>query len=96
MAAQGKPWIWRTEFFGHEPQADLALLAKGFHVAYIDVQNLYGAPIALDAMDAMYQHVTSKFKLSSKVVLEGFSRAIPEALLAQQPTLRSTAIPHQR
>ena len=32
-AAQGRPWIWRTEFFGHEPQADLALLARGFHVA---------------------------------------------------------------
>src|SRR4051794_2273504 len=24
--APGKPWIWRTEFFGHEPQGDLALL----------------------------------------------------------------------
>ncbi len=73
-SAPGNPWIWRTEFFGHEPQADLALLAKGFHVAYIDVQNLYGAPVAMDAMDAMYQHVTSEFKLSSKTVLEGFSR----------------------
>ena len=38
--AAGKPWIWRTEFFGHEPQADLALLGQGFHVAYVDVQNL--------------------------------------------------------
>ena len=73
-SAAGNPWIWRTEFFGHEPQADLALLAKGFHVAYIDVQNLYGAPVAMDAMDAMYQRVTSEFKLSSKTVLEGFSR----------------------
>ena len=45
--APGKPWIWRTEFFGHEPQADLALLARGFHVAYLDVQNLYGAPVAV-------------------------------------------------
>ena len=25
--APGKPWIWRTEFFGHEPQGDLALLS---------------------------------------------------------------------
>ncbi len=40
--AAGKPWIWRTEFFGHEPQADLALIDKGFHVAHIDVQNMYG------------------------------------------------------
>lgn len=74
QAATGKPWIWRTEFFGHEPQGDKALVGKGFHVAYIDVQNLYGAPKALDAMDAMYAHVTDKFQLSKKVVLEGFSR----------------------
>ena len=24
--ATGNPWIWRTEFFGHEPQGDLALV----------------------------------------------------------------------
>jgi pimeloyl-ACP methyl ester carboxylesterase len=73
-AAPGKPWIWRTEFFGHEPQADVALLGKGFHVAYIDVQNLYGAPVALDAMDAFHAHLVSKHSLSEKAVLEGFSR----------------------
>ena len=43
----GRPWIWRTEFFGHEPQADLALTEKGFHIAYVHVQNLYGAPNVL-------------------------------------------------
>ena len=72
--AQGKPWIWRTEFFGHEPQADRALLAKGFHVAYMNVENMYGAPIALDHMDQFYAHLTEVRGLSSKAVLEGFSR----------------------
>ena len=72
--AAGKPWIWRTEFFGHEPQADLALVDKGFHVAYIDVQNMYGAPVALDLMDAFYQHLTKDRGLNGKTVLEGFSR----------------------
>jgi pimeloyl-ACP methyl ester carboxylesterase len=74
MPAPGKPWIWRTEFFGHEPQADLALLAHGFHVAYIDLQNLYGAPVAMGHMDALYIHVRREFGLAPKVVLEGFSR----------------------
>ncbi|MBL9117971.1 MAG: alpha/beta hydrolase [Verrucomicrobiaceae bacterium] len=69
-----RPWIWRTEFFGHEPQADLALLAKGFHVAYIDVQNMYGAPKALDIMDAFYTHLVKEHQLHTKTVLEGFSR----------------------
>ncbi len=72
--ADGKPWIWRTEFFGHEPQADLALIEKGFHVTYIDVQNMYGAPVALDLMDAFYGHLTKDRGLSRKAVLEGFSR----------------------
>lgn len=72
--APGKPWIWRTEFFGHEPQADVALLGQGYHVAYIQVSNLYGAPIALDAMDKYYQHVVTTYGLNAKTTLEGFSR----------------------
>lgn len=73
-AATGRPWIWRTEFFGHEPQADIALLKHGFHVAYIDVQNLYGAPPAMQAMDAMHARVIAEHNLAEKTVLEGFSR----------------------
>jgi pimeloyl-ACP methyl ester carboxylesterase len=72
--ARGNPWIWRTEFFGHEPQADIALLNHGFYVAYVDIQNQYGSPIAMDAMDAFYAHVIDKHGLSAKTVLEGFSR----------------------
>jgi pimeloyl-ACP methyl ester carboxylesterase len=72
--APGRPWIWRTEFFGHEPQADLALLEKGFHAVYIDVQNMYGAPDAIRHMDAFYDQLTGRYGLSKKTVLEGFSR----------------------
>jgi pimeloyl-ACP methyl ester carboxylesterase/lysophospholipase L1-like esterase len=73
-AAPGAPWIWRTEFFGHEPQADIALLGRGFHVAYVDVQNMYGAPVAMKHMEQFYDHVTQAYGLSQKPVLEGFSR----------------------
>ena len=72
--AKGKPWSWRTEFFGHEPQGDVALLGKGYHVAYMDVQNMYGAPVALDLMDKFYDHLLQRHQLSAKPVLEGFSR----------------------
>ena len=72
--APGKPWIWRTEFFGIDPQADVALLGKGLHVAYIDVGGLFGAPVALDAMDQYYAHVCKTYELSTKPALEGFSR----------------------
>jgi len=73
-AAPGEPWIWRTEFFGHEPQADLALVERGWHVAYMDLQNLYGGPEAMNHMDKFYEHLTTKRGLSRKPVLEGFSR----------------------
>jgi len=74
QAAEGRPWIWRTEFFGHEPQGDIALLAKGYHVAYIDVRDMYGAPVALGHMDAFYDHLVNAHELSRKTTLEGFSR----------------------
>lgn len=74
VPAAGKPWIWRTEFFGHEPQADIGLLEKGFHVAYLDMRDLYGAPVSMEAMDHYYAHLTQAYGLSGKVVLEGFSR----------------------
>ena len=73
-AATGKPWIWRTEFFGVDPQADIALLGKGFHVAYVGVGGLFGAPIALDAMDKYYDYVVKTYGLNTKTVMEGFSR----------------------
>ncbi len=74
QTAPGKPWIWRTEFFGHEPQADLALLARGWHVAYMDAKNLYGSPKAMKLFGDFYAHVVIRFGLAQRVVLEGFSR----------------------
>jgi pimeloyl-ACP methyl ester carboxylesterase len=70
----GNPWIWRTEFFGNEPQADSTLAAKGFYVVYIDLQDMYGAPVALDLMDKFYKYLTKEKSLDKKAVLEGFSR----------------------
>jgi pimeloyl-ACP methyl ester carboxylesterase len=73
-AAPGRPWIWRMEFFGHQPQVDLALLARGWHVAYIDAKNLYGGPRAMRILGQFYAHVVVNYQFSKRVVLEGFSR----------------------
>lgn len=72
--AAGNPWIWRTEFFGHEPQADLALLARGWHVAYMDAKNMYGAPKAMALFGQFYAHLVVQYSLATRPVLEGFSR----------------------
>ena len=72
--AEGRPWIWRARFFGHEPQADIALLNEGFHVAYCDVGSLFGNPQAVAYWDAFYKKVTEKHGLNPRPALEGMSR----------------------
>ena len=72
--AAARPWVWRARFFGHEPQADVALLKKGFHVAYIEVGGLYGAPPAVKIWDAFHKYLTTEHKLAAKPALEGMSR----------------------
>jgi pimeloyl-ACP methyl ester carboxylesterase len=72
--ANHRHWIWRMEFFDHRPEADLALLASGYHLAYMNVGNTFGSPKAINHLDKFYLTITRQFKLNRKVVLEGFSR----------------------
>lgn len=69
----GAPWIWRARFWGHEPQTDVALLDRGFHLAYCDVADLFGSPEAVNRWNLFYKEM-QKAGLSSKVALEGMSR----------------------
>ncbi|MCK0144393.1 GDSL-type esterase/lipase family protein [Arenibacter sp. F26102] len=71
--APGAPWVLRARFWGHEPQTDIALLERGFHIAYCDVANLFGGPEAMKRWDEFYKLMTQT-GLSKKVVLEGMSR----------------------
>ncbi len=74
QVAEGKPWVWRAEFFDAFPQIDLALLAKGFHLVYIGVGNTFGCPDALKHWAVLYGELTAKHGFSPKPVLEGLSR----------------------
>ncbi len=74
QAAEGTPWIWRARFFGHEPQFDVAMLERGFHIAYVDVAGLYGAPAAVDIWDRFHEHMVSTHGFSQRPFLEGMSR----------------------
>lgn len=73
-AAVGKPWVWRARFFGHEPQTDAALLGRGFHVAYMDVADLFGCPKAVAHWNAFYAYLTGEHGFAQKPALEGMSR----------------------
>lgn len=74
QAAAGRPWIWRARFFGHQPELDLELLDRGYHLAYCDVANLYGAAAAMERWDSFYTFATQKLNLGAKPILEGMSR----------------------
>jgi len=73
-SAPGNPWIWRARFFGHQPQTDVALLQRGWHVAYADVGGLFGSPQAVAIWDEFYRHVTTKHGFHKRPTLEGMSR----------------------
>ncbi|MBQ1254073.1 MAG: prolyl oligopeptidase family serine peptidase [Alistipes sp.] len=71
--AEGKPWIWRARFWGHEPQLDIDLLERGFHLTYCEVGDLYGSQTAVDRWNTFYKLAT-RAGLNKKVALEGMSR----------------------
>lgn len=71
--AKDKPWIWRARFWGHEPQVDIALLERGFHLVYCDVSELFGNEEALNLWDRFYLFLTQA-GLAPKSVMEGLSR----------------------
>ena len=71
--AKGNPWIWRARFWGHEPQVDIDLLERGFHLTYCDVAELFGSPKAVERWDEFYA-LAVKAGLNQKAVLEGMSR----------------------
>jgi pimeloyl-ACP methyl ester carboxylesterase len=73
-AAPGRPWIWRAEFLDAFPQVDLALLARGWHLAYLQMGDPWGSPDSLRHWDVFYRVLTEEEGLSPRPALEGLSR----------------------
>jgi pimeloyl-ACP methyl ester carboxylesterase len=65
--AAGNPWSWRGYYFDHEPQAEIELLKRGFHVGFIWCD-------AGKAWNAWYAFLTEKHGLSRKPAFIGMSR----------------------
>ncbi|QDS98201.1 GDSL-type esterase/lipase family protein [Adhaeretor mobilis] len=93
QVAKNRQWILRARFFGHEPELDLSLLDRGFHVAYCDVANLYGSEEAIARWDKFYALATNELSLSHKPILEGMSRGgLPIFLWASRNPEKVSAI----
>src|ERR1700688_3835443 len=69
-AAPGYPWWWRGCYWNHQPQTEVELLNRGFHIAYV-------APDAGrqgKAWDRWYRFLTEEHGLSKKAAFIGMSK----------------------
>ena len=70
----GRPWAWRGEFFGAFPNADIELVKRGWHLAYIGVPDLFGSPKAMAHWEKFYDVLVKDHGLTPKPALIGLSR----------------------
>lgn len=73
-AAEGRPWVWRAEFFDDFAQADEAMAKRGWHVAYVKLSDRYGCPSAVEDMESFRKYMVKVYGLSEKPDIFGFSR----------------------
>ncbi|MDB6130597.1 MAG: hypothetical protein JWM04_1704 [Verrucomicrobiales bacterium] len=70
-AAPGNPWSWQGCYWDHQPQTEVELLHRGFHIAYISANATLKPG---KEWDAWYEFLTAKHGLSKKPAFIGMSR----------------------
>lgn len=71
---EGRQWAWRPEFFGAFADVDAQLVARGFHLVYLDVSDHYGCPKAVAHGDALWREMTARFGLAKSFAFIALSR----------------------
>ncbi|GHT13315.1 hypothetical protein FACS189432_06710 [Bacteroidia bacterium] len=67
QAAEGNPWSWRGCYWDHQPQSEVELLKRGFHIAYITTD-------PDETWDVWYKFLTEEHGLSPRPAFIGMSR----------------------
>lgn len=70
-AAKGNPWSWRGVYWDHQPQIEIELLRRGFHIAYISADTTLKPD---REWDTWYRYLTVTRGLSQKPAFVGMSR----------------------
>lgn len=73
-AIEGNPWVWRAHFPTWHTDMDSILLSRGFHVAYVNTNDMFAHPKAMQVWDAFYDYLVKEKHFAPKVALEGVSR----------------------
>jgi pimeloyl-ACP methyl ester carboxylesterase len=71
-AAPGNPWSWRACYWDHEPQTEVELLKRGFHIVFIAPDG--GIEGRDKAWDAWYKHLTENHGLAKRAAFIGMSK----------------------
>jgi len=69
-AAPGYPWSWRGCYWNHEPQTEVELLKRGFHIAFVAPDGGKQGK----AWDTWYNFLTEKHGLAKKAAFIGMSK----------------------
>jgi hypothetical protein len=72
--APGKPWLWVGEFAGHLGALENGLIAKGWHIAWVNVSNQFGSPRAMTVWEKVYEELHGRRGLAARPALLGISR----------------------
>ena len=73
QAAEGKPWLLKTEYFGAFPDLEIEMLRRGWHLAYIKNENRWGLREDLERKKYLRDYLVKEFGLSLKCVPVGMS-----------------------
>ncbi|TLU98062.1 SGNH/GDSL hydrolase family protein [Dyadobacter luticola] len=73
-AIAGNPWIWRAHFPTWHTEMDSILLSRGFYVAYVNTNDLFAHPKAMQVWDDFYDYLVKQKQFAPRVALEGVSR----------------------
>jgi pimeloyl-ACP methyl ester carboxylesterase len=69
-AAPGNPWSWRGCYWNHQPQSEVELLRRGFHIAYVAPDPGRQGK----AWDVWYKFMTENHGLAKKAAFVGMSK----------------------
>ena len=71
--AEGGPWLLKTEYFNAFPSLELAMLERGWHVAFITNQTRWHVESDDDAKEALADFLEKEFSLAKKCITVGMS-----------------------
>src|SRR5258705_9019556 len=69
-AAPGNPWSWQACYWNHQPQSEVELLKRGFHIAFVAPDPGRQGK----AWDVWYKFLTENHGLAKKAVFVGMSK----------------------